>query len=72
MADGIAWITFYPIAFFAGVFVPLQILPAIISRIGDWTPLGAAFNALQHAIHTGFPPATPCSSSPATPSWPAC
>ena len=29
----------------------------LLGPIGDWTPLGAAFAALQHALQTGFPPA---------------
>jgi ABC-2 type transport system ATP-binding protein len=56
-AGGIAWLAFFPLSFFAGVFVPLQILPAIVRQVGNWTPLGAAFGALQHAMQTGFPPA---------------
>lgn len=39
------------------MFVPLQILPAAVRDIGDWTPLGAAYQALQDAMQTGFPPA---------------
>ena len=57
MAGGISWLTFFPLSFFAGVFAPLQILPAAVRQIGGWTPLGAAFDALQHAMQTGFPPA---------------
>jgi ABC-2 type transport system ATP-binding protein len=57
MAGGIAWVTFFPLTFFAGVFVPLPILPAVVRDIGDWTPLGAAVHALQDAMQTGFPPA---------------
>jgi hypothetical protein len=57
MAGGIAWVTFFPLAFFAGVFVPLPILPPVVRDIGDWTPLGAAVHALQDAMQTGFPPA---------------
>lgn len=57
MAGGIAWMIFFPLSFFAGVFVPLAELPAVIRDIGDWTPLGAAVHALQDALQTGFPPA---------------
>ena len=57
MAGGIAWVTFFPLTFFAGVFVPLPILPAVVRDIGDWTPLGAAVHALQDATQAGFPPA---------------
>ena len=56
-AGGIAWLAFYPLTFFAGLFVPLPILPAAVRQISAWTPLGAAAQALQHAMQTGFPPA---------------
>jgi ABC-2 type transport system ATP-binding protein len=57
IAGGLAYLTFFPLTFFAGVFVPLAILPAAVRDIGDWTPLGAAVHALQDAMQTGFPPA---------------
>jgi ABC-2 type transport system permease protein len=57
VAGGIAALTFYPLTFFAGVFAPLQILPSAVRQIGQWTPLGAAYDAIQHAMQTGFPPA---------------
>jgi ABC-2 type transport system permease protein len=44
--------------FFAGLFVPRQELPAVVRQIGDWTPLGAAVEALQRAMLSGFPAAT--------------
>jgi ABC-2 type transport system ATP-binding protein len=57
IAGGLAYLTFFPLTFFAGVFVPLAILPAGLRNVGDWTPLGAAVHALQDAMQTGFPPA---------------
>ncbi len=57
MAGGLGYLTFFPLTFFAGVFVPLAILPAAVRDVGDWTPLGAAVHALQDAMQTGFPPA---------------
>lgn len=57
VAGGIAGLAFYPLTFFAGVFAPIQILPAAVRQVGQWTPLGAAVDAIQHAMQTGFPPA---------------
>jgi ABC-2 type transport system permease protein len=57
IAGGLAYLIFFPLTFFAGVFVPLAILPAGVRNVGDWTPLGAAVHALQDAMQTGFPPA---------------
>lgn len=30
----------------------------MLIRIGDWTPTGAAVDAIQQALQTGFPSAT--------------
>ena len=56
-AVGIGGLAWYALMFFAGLFVPLPVLPTVVRQIGDWTPLGAAVQALQHAMQTGFPPA---------------
>lgn len=57
VAGGVAWLVFYPLMFFAGLFVPRQELPANLRDAGDATPLGASVEALQHAMHNGFPAA---------------
>jgi ABC-2 type transport system permease protein len=54
----LAALAFYPLMFFAGLFVPRQELPAVVRQIGDWTPLGAAVQALQQAMLSGFPAAS--------------
>ena len=46
---------FCPLSFFAGLFVPLQVLPAFLRHVGEWTPLGAAVDATQRAMKTGRP-----------------
>jgi ABC-2 type transport system permease protein len=56
-ASGLGALALYPLMFFAGLFVPLPVLPTVVRQISDWTPLGAAVQALQHAMQTGFPPA---------------
>ena len=57
-AAGIGALAWYALMFFAGLFLPRQELPAVIQRISDWTPLGAAVNAIQRALQTGFPSAS--------------
>lgn len=46
-----------PLLFFAGLWVPIAVLPVQIRDISTWTPLGAAVKAIQDAMQTGFPPA---------------
>jgi hypothetical protein len=67
-AGGFGWVTFFPLMFFAGLWVPLQELPGAVRQISHYTPLGASVQALQHSIQNGFPAAAPSSSSPPTPS----
>jgi ABC-2 type transport system permease protein len=54
-AAGIGALAWYGLMFFAGLFLPRQELPPVVQRISDWTPLGAAVDAVQRALQTGFP-----------------
>jgi ABC-2 type transport system permease protein len=45
--------------FFAGLWLPRAIMPAILLDISNYTPLGAAVEAIQDSIRTGFPPVAP-------------
>jgi ABC-2 type transport system permease protein len=58
-AGGLGYVSFFPMMFFAGLWVPRAELPGALQGIGNFTPLGAAVQALQDAIETGFPPAQP-------------
>jgi ABC-2 type transport system permease protein len=50
-------ILFYPLMFFAGLYVPIQSLPAALQHISHATPLGAADEAFQSATLGHWPSA---------------
>jgi ABC-2 type transport system permease protein len=55
-AGGIGQLILYPSLFFAGLWIPREVMPAVLRDIGDWTPLGAAVQALQSSMKGAFPP----------------
>jgi ABC-2 type transport system permease protein len=46
---------FFPLVFFAGVWIPRDLMPGLLRRIGEFTPSGAAVQALQDAWNGQFP-----------------
>ncbi|WP_441246210.1 ABC transporter permease [Kitasatospora sp. McL0602] len=46
---------FFPLMFFAGVWIPRDFTPEWLRRIGDFTPSGAAVQSLQDAWTGHFP-----------------
>lgn len=46
---------FFPSMFFAGLWTPRELLPGVLQRIGDYTPLGAAERALHDAVTGDWP-----------------
>jgi len=46
-------IAFYPLLFFAGLWVPRGEMPAALRDISNYTPFGAAVQAIQDAIQPG-------------------
>lgn len=52
-------VLFYPLLFFAGTWTPMQNMSPLLQHIGDYTPLGAAVQAMDAAIQGSFPPARP-------------
>ncbi len=48
---------FYPLMFFAGLWVPQQIMPPVLRDISDYTPLGASVQAIQDSVQGTFPSA---------------
>ena len=58
-ANVIGRLTFFPLMFFAGLWLPRALMPGFLLDISNYTPLGAAVQAMQAAMQTGFPPAQP-------------
>lgn len=58
-ANAIGQGLFYPMMFFGGLYFPREVMPDILVRISDWTPVGAAVQALQSAMVGSFPAARP-------------
>jgi len=50
-------IVFFPLMFFAGLWIPLQVMPDLLRRISELTPLGAGVPALQEAAAGQWPSA---------------
>jgi len=49
-APSIGMILYFPIMFFAGLYVPRAAMPLSLQHIGDFTPLGAGVQALQDSM----------------------
>ena len=58
-ARAIGAAAFYPMLFFAGMWFPREMMPVILQDISNFTPLGAAVEAMQDAMQGQFPPAEP-------------
>lgn len=58
-ARGMMAALFYPLNFFAGLYVPLELLPSPVQTIGHYTPLGAVVETIGNAWTGSFPPAGP-------------
>lgn len=55
MAGALGSLLFFPLMFFAGLWVPQQMMPSVLQRLGPLTPLGAAVQAIQGAMNGAFP-----------------
>ena len=58
-ANVIGRVVFFPLMFFAGLWLPRAVMPPVLLDISNYTPLGAAVQAMQASMQTGFPPAAP-------------
>ena len=52
---GVGMLLYFPMLFFAGIYLPLAIMPEGLQTFSSWTPAGAAVNAFGDAW-AGSPP----------------
>ena len=54
-AGAIGTVLFFPVLFFAGLWIPRESMPALLQRISDFTPLGAGVQSLSDAAAGHWP-----------------
>ena len=54
-AQGLGMLLYFPMLFFAGVYLPREAMPETLRRISDLTPAGAAVQALQDSWSGAMP-----------------
>jgi ABC-2 type transport system permease protein len=52
-------VVFFPLMFFAGLWLPRALMPSVLLNISNYSPLGAMVEAFQDSMQKGFPPAAP-------------
>jgi ABC-2 type transport system permease protein len=57
-ANAVSLALFFPLMFFAGLWIPRAKMPAALRAISDYTPLGAGVRAVQDAIAGHWPATT--------------
>jgi ABC-2 type transport system permease protein len=55
----LAALCFFPLMFFGGLFFPRAEMPRALLDVSNVSPLGAAVQAIQSALLSGFPPIEP-------------
>ncbi|GIH95633.1 ABC transporter permease [Planobispora siamensis] len=58
-ATAVGTVLFFPMMFFAGLWVPVAQMPEVLQTISHYTPLGAGMQAFQAAYLGDFPAAAP-------------
>jgi ABC-2 type transport system permease protein len=58
-ARGLMAAALYPMMFFSGLYYPVQLMPAVIQDISNYTPLGAAVQVIGDPWVGQFPPTQP-------------
>ena len=58
-ASVIGRLVFFPMIFFAGLWWPRELMPGALQAVSDYTPLGAAAEAIQDSMQGQFPPVAP-------------
>lgn len=54
-ASSIGMVLYFPIMFFAGLWIPRAAMPIALRHVSDFTPLGAAVQALQDTTNGSWP-----------------
>jgi ABC-2 type transport system permease protein len=57
--NAVGTVLFFPLMFFAGLWTPREVMPEVIQRIGDFTPLGAGERSLYEAASGHWPSLLP-------------
>ncbi|GIM90214.1 ABC transporter permease [Paractinoplanes toevensis] len=55
--NSIGTLLFFPLMFFAGLWTPREVMPDVLQRISDFTPLGAGERAVHEAMTGHWPSA---------------
>jgi ABC-2 type transport system permease protein len=55
MAAVLGSVLFFPMMFFAGLYIPREVMPQALRSVGDFSPLGAAVQSLQDASAGHWP-----------------
>jgi ABC-2 type transport system permease protein len=58
-ASVIGRLAFFPLIFFAGLWLPRALMPPVLLDISNYSPLGPAVQAIQSSMLTGFPSVQP-------------
>ena len=58
-ASVIGRLAFFPLMFFAGLWLPRALMPGVLQGVSDYTPLGAAVESIQDSMQGQFPPTAP-------------
>jgi ABC-2 type transport system permease protein len=53
--NSVGTILFFPLMFFAGLWTPREVMPEVLRKIADFTPLGAGERALNEAMTGSWP-----------------